>query len=256
MPKIAEILGPSGVGKSYLYNNLQKVWKENYTWVPYHDFRHNRIYKKKTLPEMVRNYATKILTGLERIDYLNADDENLTNQKHFNSHNSDFVSLALNIINDCCKDSPSKTDKRFDSILYFLRTSEQYQSVIKKKEDDRLCVLYEGFLNRIMHLNFGTFNDKYLKKYVDAMPTPNGVVYLKATPDYVLQNIKKRARVASVHIGMSDDIIYSYTEKTQKYMESAVFQLKESGVNVKIVDAERNTKNETSNVIDFLNSIS
>ena len=256
MPKIAEILGPSGVGKSHFYNSLQKIWHENYTWVPYHDFRHKRNRSKKTLPDTARSIVTKIITGLERIDYLSTDDKCLANQKKFYYKYPDFVSTVYNIIEACCKGNTSETDKRFEAILYFMRTTEQYQAVIQKEEDKRLCILYEGFLNRIMHLNFGTFTDDHLKQYVFNMPKPDAVIYLKASPEYVVKNTKKRVRVASVHNGMSKEEIFRYTEQTQKHMKTAISYLKESGVHVQVVDAERDVDEMTPEVLTFLNSIS
>ena len=37
MPKIVELIGPSGVGKTAIYNEIRSLWQLEYNWVTFDD---------------------------------------------------------------------------------------------------------------------------------------------------------------------------------------------------------------------------
>jgi len=252
MPKIVELLGPSGVGKSALYYSLQKRWKENDSWAIYHDLSYKR---KKRSPV---SWVLKIKSFFYKIsetDYHWNEGKISDNKKKFAEKHPEFISVFLDLINENAKKGYHGEDKRFNSIYYMLRSIERLNTAIGLKNDERICLMDEALLSRIMHLNSPGFNKSDLYSYLSVMPLPNGVIYLKTTPEKIVERIQNRSRESTVHSGLKENEILKYTSDTQKLMEYSLEFLKERGVKILELDAQKSLTDLTSETIEYLNHL-
>jgi thymidylate kinase len=252
MPKIVELLGPSGVGKSSLYFSLQKKWNKDDRWAIYHDFIYQR--KNNTIVSTLLKLRS-LKYKVSNTDYLWNDGKITDQKKEFASRYPEFMSVFLDLVNDNAKYGFNGEDKRFFIIYYMLKSMERLHNVLERTGDNRICLIDEALLSRIMHLNSPEFTRDDLLSYLNAMPLPDAVIYLNASPDKIVRRIQKRARTSTLHQGLEDNDILKYTINTQSLMEFSLEVLKEKGVNILTLDAGQPLQALTSEVIQYLNQL-
>src|SRR5690625_6677323 len=92
MASIVEIVGPSGVGKSYIYNQLRDAWNKNDKWAVYHDFRYERKSRNSfSRPEIIYEYLYNILNKVKYISYKPSGGEQLDHMRS-EEHTSELQS--------------------------------------------------------------------------------------------------------------------------------------------------------------------
>ena len=251
MAKIIELLGPSGVGKSALYFSLQKQWKEDDTWALYHDFRYKR--KKNSIASYLMSIKSAYYK-MSNTDYIWSDGKITDNKKEFVEKYPEFIGTFLDIIHEKANYSVNGKDNRFYLIHYMMRTIEQLNNILSNPHDQRICLMYESLLCRIMHLSSPNFREEDLLMYLKHMPLPFAVIYLKASPNTILERIKKRTRTATIHDGLAENEILALTIHTQKLMEYANDYLVEKNVQIISIDAETPIPALTNKVIQYLSN--
>ena len=252
MPKIVELLGASGVGKSSLYYSLQKKWEKKDNWAIYHDFIYKR--KDKSLVSIMLKLKS-FLYKVSETDYHWNDGKIADHKKEFAVKYSDFIAVFLDLVNEKAKYGFDGVDKRFFMIFYMLKSIERLHNVIEKKSDERVCLIDEALLSRIMHLNSPDFTQNDLLSYLDAMPLPDAVIYLHAPADQIIHRIRKRDRTSTLHAGMEEVDILKYTVDTQQLMEYSLDILKGKGVSILRLDAGQSLSALTSESVSFLNQL-
>lgn len=252
MPKIVELLGPSGIGKSSLYFSLQKKWKKEDNWAIYHDFIFQR--KSKSIVSIILKIKS-IVYKISQTDYLWNDGKISDQKKEFAYKYPEFISVFLDLVNVKARVGFNGEDKRFLLIHYMLKSMERLNNVIERTHDERVCLIDEALLSRIMHLNSPEFTREDLLKYLNAMPLPDAVIYLNAAPEKIVSRIQNRDRIATLHQGLDDEGIMNYTMDTQNLMEFTLDVLKEKGVKILKLDASQPLQSMTSEVISYLNRL-
>ncbi len=255
MARIVEIVGPSGVGKSYIYNQLRDAWNKNDKWAVYHDFRYERKSRNSfSRPEIIYEYLYNILNKVKYISYKPSGGEQLDHMKKFHEDHRQFVDHTLDIINRCCREFYKK-DNRYFATLYFYKSVEELQAIRELQHDKRICLFDEGLLSRIMHLSSESLTDQDMDEYLNYMPVPDGVILLKSDPRRICENIKKRRRVATIHQGLNEQQLHDYTEKTQYHMEYAAGYFREKGVKVMEINLDSARDNHIDTIVEKLNRI-
>lgn len=257
MPKIVEILAPSGTGKTTLYKQLQKKWKPEDKWVVYHDFKYNR---KRKFPG---DYFTAIWQKLKSegeaiysrdIQYQEKTARLPRNERLFYSNYSEFCDIAMNLILKHNARGFGGEDKRFMNTFFMFETIEHIQAVMNFPQDPRACVMDEGLLSRLMHLNSPSFSDDDLNLYLDKMPLPDGVIYLECDAQIIRDRImeRKRYKTATIHINLSRNEILDSTLKTQRMMENTLKIIQNEGVKVFYADATLNGVDLGNQIYDII----
>lgn len=255
MARIVEIVGPSGIGKSYLYNQLRDEWNEKDKWAVYHDFRYERKSRHSfSRPEIIYEYLYNLINRVKYISYKNTGGEQLYHMKKFHEDHMQFVNHTLDIINRCCREFYKK-DNRYLATLYFYKSVEELQAILELNHDKRICLFDEGLLSRIMHLSSESLTDQDMDEYLKYMPVPDGIILLKSDSRRIRENIKKRRRVATIHQGLNDQQLQKYTEKTQYHMEYAARYFREKGVKVMEFNLDAVGSNQIGAIVEALNRI-
>lgn len=255
MPKVVELLGPPGIGKTSLYNALQIKWNENDSWAVYHDFRYKRRRGGFTLKEIVNALINRFRKHYH-IDYILNDGKLEFGERLFAEKYPDFTKAMLDLVQLHCKEGFNGFDKRFDSFHYMTRTMEQLYAVAQRKNDPRICVMYEAFLCRIMHLVSPGFDEHALSQYLEHMPSIDAVIYLKADTERVVSRINNRQRTATVHSQLNSEQLYSFTGQTQTMMEKATAKLQDKDVKICVIDAHQKVDKMAVDCIGFLQNLS
>jgi len=257
MPEIVEILAPSGTGKTTVYKGLQKKWTPDEPWAVYHDFRYNR----KVMYSSPKDYYYVLQRKFDdlrssffssEIQYQKKSVGKKPNEKTFYERHPMFCDTAMELILEHNASGFNKKDKRFLNTFFFFETIEHLQAVLNHTDDRRLCIMDEGLLSRLMHLNSPTFSNEQLNQYLENMPFPFAIIYLECDAGYILQRILSREKTATVHSSLSKDDILSSTRDTQQLMEETLQLATERGSRVIRVNAERDSDKLIKNVFEII----
>lgn len=247
MPKVVELIGPSGVGKSSLYFSLEKQWKESDDWAIYHDFMYRR---RKWSLEGILLKLKSIFFAVSDSDYFWSEGKIIDQKKEFAQKYPEFIQTVLDLVEEHSKEGFNGEDKRFQVIFFMLKSIERVNSVMEKS-DDRACLIDEGLVSRLMHLNSPSFSKKDVDRYIDSMPEPDAIIYLNTEADEILNRIKKRKKTSTIHSGLTEQEIIESTENTQELIQYSLSSLKESGVEILELNAKESVKNLTEESISF-----
>jgi thymidylate kinase len=257
MPEIVEILAPSGTGKTTLYKGLQKKWTPDEPWSVYHDFR----YKRKLMYRFPKDYFLvmqrkinnlKMIFFTPEIQYEQNSAHQKPNEKIFYEQYPGFCDTAMELILKHNATGFNNEDKRFLNTFFLFETIEHLQAVLNHPEDKRLCIMDEGLLSRLMHLNSPTFTETELTRYLNFMPLPSVVIYLKCDAEFIVERIFSRKKTATVHTSLSRNEILHSTLKTQQLMETTLDMVQEKGSTVIRVNAETDSNELVSNVFKIV----
>lgn len=260
--KIAEFLGPSGVGKSALYHEVRKRWEPSKSWVTFDDV----FATPKRFPgTYIRSVYRPLKKALkEPYDYSRGlSNYNIWEQLDGYSNPflfgeyGDFFHTMLDLVEKHCKVGYSGQDKRFQAFFMIMWSVGQLNTILELQDDHRLFLMKDGelLLSRIMHLNSPTFDDEALQAYLNVVPRPEAVVKLTASPERILSRIKQRDRVASLHLGMDDETIYNYTINTMEMLAKACERLKLRDVQVLEVNTEKDMTENADYIIEFFKEV-
>lgn len=246
MPKIVEIVGPSGSGKSSVYISLKRQWDFKYNWVTYNQLQFSNV---GTIEKLVRKAKTAINEFSPFRDTKVRSTEMKSEWKFVRNRNdtflgesySEFKSVLMDLVDEHCKEGFTGADKRFITV-YMVMWSMAYIDTVKEiKDDDRYCILNqgEGLVSRIMHLNSPSFGEAALKKYIESIPNPDVLFFLETDAEKILERVQSRDRWSTLHEGMNSEQILQYTEKTNHLLSMAATILEEDGVDVHRVDGSQ-----------------
>lgn len=261
MPKTVELIGASGVGKTSVYKELQSKWEPGYNWVTYDKLKYDRT---ELLKRSVKS-AQRLLLRLLPSSKSNQKKTDLPEKWKFIDKNSltfrgekynEFKSVIMDLIQEHCIKGYEGTDKRFVTTYMMMWSLAHVDNVYSKKNDDRLCLLKEGegLISRIMHLNTPSFDEEALNNFLELVPFPDYLILLESTPGLIMERIKNRNRISTLHKGMDEDTIAEYTTKTIKFFHIAMEKARRKGVNVYKVDATLSLEQTTGQVVDILSS--
>lgn len=261
MPKIIELIGPSGAGKTNIYNQLKNQWNPNDNWVPF-DYIHST--RKKLLKRYTRKVFKRVIPMLfnkKSIEKTKITEEwkfiDHTNRTFLGDKYADFKTTIMDLVEEYCKEGFDGSDKRFNTIYMIMWSLAHIETVKSNVNDNRYCLLKqgEGLVSRIMHLTTPGFNEKALRQYLQVIPFPDILIMLDVQPEEVMQRIKNRNRYSSLHKGMNEDMIYEYTKDTIKYLHISLEEAEKSGSKVYKLNSTLDSIDQTSKkVLEILSA--
>lgn len=261
MLKTVEIIGPSGSGKTAVYRELRSQWKDGYNWVAFDDLnRSKKRLRKRYLRKILRMSSNLIPGGGQKAKKAEANSEwdfvNYDNLIFLGGDYSDLSTVFMDLVEEHSSEWYDGSDKRFVTIYMLMWSIAHFDKVITRQNDDRYCILKEceGFISRIMHLNSPSFDEKALQKYLDNIPFPDYLIFLDVTTEEVVERIKNRDRLATLHKGMTDEQIYEYTSETINFFHLSIKKAKEKGTKVFKIDASKSLEQTTNEIINIFSS--
>jgi thymidylate kinase len=253
MSKVIEILGPSGVGKTSLYKFLQNEWKEGDSWGVYHDIRYKRDPNNNFVFQVINYLKKKCTKPNGKISYKGINPNNYPKERTFFKKYPDFCNRIVGLINEHSGESFSGADKRFINLYFMFETIEHVQAIRERTSDNRACLMDEGLLSRLMHLNSPSFSTKAVDEYIQFMPLPDAVIYLQCSSEEISKRAQKKKKPSTVHKNLSRDDIIKVTEKTKSIMDYALRVIDQRNVKIYEINAEREIEMIKKDVINILN---
>src|SRR5688572_27661742 len=173
-PKIIEIIGPPGVGKSTIYQSLCKTWKPGFQWVypdvlltPKPDFFSFR----KWLSYNVRLALGKKVTKAIPVDY----------GLRFAAEQHQLAEFCWSYLSGTQIIKSREIDKRFRSAYFLFRNFCNYQAIIEKNTI-KPCIIEEGFLQKSFLISDDGDNEQLvneqLNNYLQLIPLPYAIIYI------------------------------------------------------------------------------
>lgn len=257
MSKVVELVGPSGVGKTAIYKYLLKSWRPNPYWVLYDNFsRPYNNWLKYAADLLFEKIGIRILR--ERKYKADVSPEwkfiEMSDSPFFNEKKGHFKTTLMNLIQKHCASGFSGQDNRFVAVYMFMWCMAYVDAVQSNRKDDRYCLLRngEGYITRVMHLNSPNFDDTSLNAYLDIIPFPDVVFFLDLDADDVLKRIGKKGNRSSLHYGMDNDQILTFTQSTISLFKKAVEKAENSGTKVYKIDASQDIGKSAQIIVERL----
>lgn len=260
MLQAVELIGPSGAGKTAIYQGLKSKWRPEYNWVTFDDHRYSGKRVDPAFFNAIKNRISKIISPIENrtraemnpqwkfIDYDN---------RIYLGDGYDYLKTDLmDLVEEHCSKGFDGSDKRFNTLYMLMWSMGHLEKIKSKKDDQRFCILKqgEGLVSRIMHLCTPSFDDKALKKFMNIIPLPEVIFKLDISVDEVMERIQHRNRTSSLHQGMDEEIMFSYTRKTHEYLNKACELAQQNGTTVIRINAEADVDFSTNQIINSLSS--
>lgn len=246
MPKIVEMIGPSGSGKSTIYHSLKNEWKYEFSWVTYDQIKYSNKSVYSQILQKVKILINKLLAGedskkrktkvISEWGFIAHNNETFLGEKYL-----DFKSAVMDIVDEHCRVGYNGEDKRFITIYMIMWSIAFIETIKSIRNDERYCILREGegLISRIMHLNSPTFDESALKSYFKHIPFPDVLIFLDIDPETTLKRVMTRDRLSTLHNGMNEEKILTYTKSTYNLLSKAAYFAEEAGTDVYRLDVSQ-----------------
>lgn len=260
MPKTVEIIGPSGAGKTSIYNNLRTIWKDDYRWVTFDDMNRSKSKMIFRYFKKAYNIFFDLLPIAKNINQNknHVDEEwgfiNYRDSIYLGASYKELKTVLMDLIGEHCAKWYDGSDRRFVTIYMMMWSMGYWEKIYSRNNDDRLYILKqgEGFVSRIMHLSSPSFDEIALQKYLSHIPMPDVLIFLDVNVEKILNRIKTRERLSTLHTGMTDETLFDYTQKTISHFQIAMETASKNGVSVYRVDASGSPGEATEKIVQII----
>jgi ABC-type oligopeptide transport system ATPase subunit len=242
-----DIVGPSGVGKTTIYNEVCRNWKKTSSWIHLDKLQLNEIannsgtwFSKKKLKQHIKsllNAPRKFNSGLGI---------------RFIEDNQKLVSIIWNLLENNPVKIPYPFDFRIRTAHNVYKDFEKIQ-FIKEINDPRPCLIVEGLLHKSYLKNELKESGDTLQQYLSCCPLPIAVFILNTnSPDETVERKKNRSkRNAGETVYEEKDFRESVLSWQQLFMKMEK-HLITSGVKVYHINASLPVKESAQNIIKLI----
>jgi adenylate kinase family enzyme len=250
-PKIIEIIGPPGVGKSTIYQSLCKTWKPGSQWV-YPDVlisRFDLFSFRKRLIFHLRIALGEKLTKTVPVDY----------GLRFAGQQQDLAKFCWKYLSEIQFYDDGEVDKRFRSAYFLFKIFCTYQAIIEKAPA-KPCIIEEGFLQKSFFIRNEEVDEQLinelLNKYLLLIPLPHAIIYIDM-PDRkeIVKRLRGRSKTIASHHGKDDDALLRDIEKWQQAQQHILEKLQNAGVQIVRINGKVPVKENVFIIKELLKKI-
>lgn len=256
MKKIVEIVGPSGIGKSTLYQQLRESWNPDLNWVSFHDLRFRKPEPVWSATRWYRFLKRKLFSEPKKREASSRYNPNPV--KRFIEGHPELFSEFMDLLQNHSADSFAGDDRRALNFFWLIETAGFVQEIFDYQSDHpddmRICLLDEGFVSRVMHLSSPTLTERDIEHYLNRVPVSGTIFYLSASVQQIVNRIESREKISTIHRGLSRSELFQLTERIQNQLEYSCSVMERRGASVIMLDATGTNIEISEKVIEFLNS--
>lgn len=251
-PKIIEIIGPPGVGKSTIYQRLCRTWKPGSNWVypdviltPTPNFLSFRNWLVFKLRMMLRKKLTKTIP----VDY----------GLRFAGKEQELAAFCWKLISYIQYYNDRDINKRFRSAYFLFATFSMYQAIFENAPE-KPCIIEEGFLQKSFFIRDNKVNEPLtncmLNKYLQLVPLPYAVIYIDM-PDTneIIKRLHSRNKVISSHNGIGNEALQRDIDNWRYAQHIILKKMKQAGVCTVQINGQQPVKENVSRITELLKNI-
>lgn len=236
LENIVEIIGPTGVGKTTIMNELLKERNETDVWI--------------YAPDLIKRYCGSLLkpSNWKFLVSQRFHRNNPNFKKEFYKHHNKFID----------KDSWYIKKKR---AYEFYQKYSEFQSVFEiyqQKENIKwpVCVVEESMIYRTFTRTGLNMNDSSLIRLAKSFPLPKTVIYLDAPAEVIAERAYYRKKTPPVHYALNKNEIQNTAQIQKKHFDKLLFFLVNLDVTVHIISVEKGAVKSAQNIQELLEEIS
>ncbi len=275
MGKIIELCGSPGVGKSSIFNELERRNNKKYRWTT---VSNTNPYGDKNFYDFVRDILIKVQRGKNQCDsqakklegYYDfvrfiyreiKKGKNFVDLEALKAAGNRFVSEHPKYIEACWGNifarqtkSLNGLDLRFEKAEFIYRIIKKNQ-VLSEKITDRFTLIDEGFINMIdrgLYQSLTPLEEKQeIHNLLEVMPLPDALVYIEIELNENAKRLLSREELRDMHKGLSFDELMDFTQECRQRILTAIEYLENKGTPVLYLDSSNSIKENADKIIGF-----
>lgn len=227
-----EIIGPPGIGKSMLFQEVCKLWNPKKNWI-YDDIL--LAPKKPNLFQLFNwiEYKYRWVRGKKM-------SKNLPNSlgEKFILKNQNLANFCWNYLSEDPTHSALRNRYRYTCFLF--DNFCKYQAIIEKNSVVP-CLIEEGFLQKSFLIHEDRLlMEKIVDQYMGLLPLPSSLIVLDTEDtDLIVKRIKQRKKIIPSHYNMDDSGLLKETKKWQYFLDLVLDKMSNRNVPVYKIDGSR-----------------
>lgn len=249
MANIIEFCGAPGVGKSTVYNAINKRWKATFDWAPAH-----KVYPRKSVRHPLKRMARTFL-----------NEQSLVDEKAMRKAASRFIAHYPDYIDECwChlvkkeKVSLNKSDQRFEKASHIFKTIQRVQ-ISSESLAAKMVLVEEGLVNGIgnaLHKGIDECSiEDEIQDLYNLMPLPAGLVFFEVEGRIILKRLHERKRFVPSFDDMNQELLLKTVEDISTLRKTAVKIYEKKGYPVLHLNGADSAEHNANRTIEFLNNI-
>lgn len=249
-PKIVEVIGPPGVGKSTVYYALCDSWTPNAPWT------HQDALLASPKPAVGQFVAWLEHTCRTLLRRPKPKSIPVEYGLRFSDAHKDLATFCWEHLAGSDMPLNREIGNRFRSSYFLFSDFCRYQAILEYSNGTP-CIMEEGFLQK----SFLLHNDQHalhhtLATYLSLIPLPQAVLLLD-TPDIPLitERLANRDKVIASHLNADEATLQKETEKWRALLLASVAKLEQRGVQVYRLDAARPVSANVALAQEFLSNL-
>ncbi|OQP57734.1 hypothetical protein A3860_08890 [Niastella vici] len=251
-PKIIEIIGPPGVGKSAIYKSLCRTWKPGSQWA-YPDVlltaRPHFFSARKWLAYHLRMVLHRKLTKTIPVEY----------GLRFAAKEQELAAFCWKLISYIQFYNDDEINQRYRSAYFLFTTFSTYQAVLENASE-KPCIIEEGFLQKSFFIRDTKVDEPLtncmLDKYLQLAPLPYAVIYMDI-PDNseIVKRLRGRNKIIASHSGKDDAALLRDIENWRHVQHIILEKIQQAGVGVVRFNGHQPVKENVARIIKLLKKI-
>jgi predicted CopG family antitoxin len=247
-----EFIGSPGVGKSTIYQELEKKWDRNAIWIPdkylFPRKRKSLLFKPKKILSLG---FSKDSHQIDVLALREAGDR--------------FVALYPEYMEACWNNIHARQKKHLNGLdLRFAKANYLYQLVQKiqcvdESNNPRVAIVDEGLVHSIYNGLYWSETEEEekqeIKNLLKVIPLPKGLISIETSFSENISRLLERKKVISMHKSLIVSDLESVIRQNRSKRALLNQILKEFGIPLLHLDSSKAPQHNTSEIIKFIDQL-